>query len=227
MRVRFPVSPVLMTLAVGLVTSTAQAQLTTYQDETQFVTAVGATSFESFENLAPRARTTDPITASAFTVTPTPGLIGIQDSPNSPDDGSGSFATDGTHYLYSYLPGQPTGTLRFDLNHPTTFFGFDIIDVGEIDGTLSLQTNSGAAASGFTAATYPPLQPNGNIQFFGFQQATPFTQVFLTVTGKDDAYGLDKIYTASSGTAVPEPGAFVQAFAGVIVGGALLRRRRK
>lgn len=40
-------------------------------------------------------------------------------------------------YLTAHLPNQPQGTLRFDLASPGTVFGFNIMDVGEVTGTVS------------------------------------------------------------------------------------------
>ena len=45
----------------------------------------------------------------------------------------------------------------------------------------------------------------GNVQFDGFVQGQPFSRVFLTVIGNDEACGLDKIYVTTGVTAVPEP----------------------
>lgn len=145
------------------------------------------------------------MTVAAFTVTPAPGLLGIQDGTDSPETGFGASAVDGTKYLFMYRSNLPAGTLRFDLTNPTSTFGFYITDVGETSGAVTFHTNAGESLSETTLAQYPPTLGNGNAQFFGITQATPFTQLFLTSTGIDDSYGLDKVYFR---TVVPAPGAF-------------------
>jgi len=202
----------------------AVAAVTTYTDEAQFIAAAGNPTFESFEQLTARVRSAAPINVPAFTITPSGQTLGVQDTPNSPEGGFGSFATDGSKYLFVYLPNQPTGTLQFDLAQPSTAFGFSITDVGETDGILSLSTNTGEAQSGLVLAQYPPQLGGGASLFFGITQATPFTQVILNVTGIDEAYGLDKVYTQ----AVPIPSAvwlFISALIGL--GGRLFYLRRE
>ena len=212
--------------AAGLVSAKAKAgaQLAVYYDENEFLAAVGRISFESFEGLAPRKRSSDPVVTSAFTVTPTPGLLGVQDGAASPENGFGAFATEGTHYLFTYREGLPAGTLQFDLAQPVTAFAFDVTDLGEAPGTLTLTTNAGESLTPQIALQAPPLLSNGNRAFFGIVQTTPFTQVYLTSTGVDDSYGLDKIYTRSAATSAP--GALLTGVAGALPGLCALLRRR-
>ena len=195
----------------------------TYTSEAAFLAATSNLAFESFESSAPQALGSgggSAVVTSAFTVTPQgPATLGVQDGPDSPGSGFGSVATDGTHYLFSYLPNQPTGTLRFDLSRPTTSFGLNLIDLGEADGTLSFVTDTGDAAGGITAFTFPPNFNNGNVLFFGFTQTDAFTQVLLTVTGIDDAFGIDKVYM------VAEPGGLALLLAGLAAFAARSRRR--
>jgi hypothetical protein len=198
----------------------AQAADSTFNTESSFVAAAGAALIESFETTAPRLRGTAPVATPRFTVSGGATPIGVQNGADSPDPGFGALATDGQRYLSVYLPNQPQGTLQFDLTQPATSFGFNITDVGEATGVITLRTDAGAYIGGINLASFPPTFGNGNVQFFGLTQTLPFTKVFLTVTGLDDAYGLDKIYT----TAVPEP-----ASAWLLVLGltALLTKRRR
>ena len=87
------------------------------------------------------------------------------------------------------------------------------------DGTLSFVTDTGDAAGGITAFTFPPNFNNGNVLFFGFTQTDAFTQVFLTVTGLDDAFGIDKVYM------VAEPAGLALLLAGLAALAARSRRR--
>jgi PEP-CTERM motif len=204
-----------ITICVGL-PSTAAAADATFTTEAAFVAAAGSTRLESFETVAPLVRGNAPVVAPLFSVTGLTAPIGVQSAANTPNDGFGASATDGTRYLTAYLPNQPQGTLRFDLASPSTVFGFNIMDVGEVTGTVSIRTNSGAFSSDTLLASYPPILINGNVQFFGLTQNLPFTQVFVTVTGNDDAFGIDKV----SVSVVPEP-----ATALLLLGGLIALRR--
>jgi hypothetical protein len=189
--------------ALGLLVcaGAAHAADSTFNTEASFVVAAGAAVIESFETTAPRSRSTAPVTTPRFTVSGGTTPIGVQNGTDSPDPGFGALATDGQRYLSVYLPNQPQGTLQFDLTQPSTSFGFNITDVGETTGLITLRTDTGAYIAGINLASFPPNFGNGNVQFFGLTQTQPFTRVFVTVTGLDDAYGLDKVYI----TAVPEP----------------------
>ena len=205
--------------------SPSLAQLTIYTSEASYLAAAGNVSFESFEGVTPRVRSTDPVTVSAFTVTPSPGLLGVQNGANSPETGFGASAIDGNQYLFMYRPNLSAGTLQFDFTHPTNTFGFYITDAGETSGSLTFHTNAGESVNETTLITYPPTLANGNVEFFGITQATPFTSLSFTSTGIDDSYGMDKVYTRS--VSVPAPGSLAIACVGGFVGlfGRLRRRR--
>jgi hypothetical protein len=182
----------------------AQAANATFSNESSFVAAAGAVGIESFESTAARLRGTAPLATPLFTLTGGTTPIGVQSGLNNPEDAFGAVATDGLRFVSVYLPNQPQGTLVFDLAAPSTVFGFNITDVGETAGAISLRTDTGAFVGGVNLTTFPPTFANGNVQFYGLTQNIAFSRVFLTVTGVDDAYGLDKIYV-STVTAVPEP----------------------
>ncbi len=213
--------PLALWLAALVLPGLAQAADQTFSSEASFLVASGATVFESFENLPARPRAAVPVATSLLLVNSGNVPIGVQTGPDAPEAGFGAAATDGTHYLSVYLPNQPQGTITFFLANPTTSFGFNILDVGEATGVISLRTGSGGFSGGAALAGYPPTLASGNVQFFGITQDQPFNVVELTVTGLDDAYGLDKIYV---GGVVPEPGSAL-----LFMGGAALlawRRRR-
>ncbi len=222
MRVRSLAPSLLLTALFLNASPPATAQLATFQDETQFLAAANGVTVESFEQLAARTRSTDPVTVASFTVTPSPGLLGVQDGANSPEDGHGAFATDGTKYLFTYRENQAAGTLRFDLSAPATAFGFDFTDLGETAGLFTLTTNAGESLTPQTALEAPPLRANGNQAFFGIVQSTPFTQVFLTSTGIDDSYGIDKVSVHPT----PAPASLLTGLLGAVPGATLLLRRR-
>ena len=168
-----------------------------------------------FADTAARVRSTTPLTTSLFNLAGGTTPIGVQDDLNNPEDAFGAVATDGLRFLPVYLSNQPQGTLVFDLTSSATPFGFSITDVGEVSAAINLRTNTGAHANGITVSTFPPGFGNGNVQFYGLTQDQPFSRVFLTVTGNDDAYGLDKIYVTTAVSAVPGAAAALLMAAGL------------
>ncbi|MFM8331151.1 MAG: hypothetical protein ACKN9T_05635 [Candidatus Methylumidiphilus sp.] len=179
MRIPAVLSPLMLALALTILPSAALA--TTYTDAAQFIAATGLTTFESFEQLAPRNRTADAVVVPAFTLTSAPAPIGVQNGPSSPEDGYGAFATDGSQYLLVYLPSQAPGTLSFNLNAPATAFGFYVADLGETSGVFTLSANVGEAAAGLTLATFPPTLAGGGQLFFGYTQAWLFLSGLLAM----------------------------------------------
>ena len=208
----------LLTLGTLTLSPFAHAQITIYKDETLFLATTGTTDIEGFESLSPRARLDTPIVTPSFTVTPDPGLIGIQDTPIFD-----AHATEGTKFLLVYRENQVSG-IRIDLNAPTRIFGFTITDWndGSGGGVLSLRTNVGEAQGTIVLDNPASGFPSGNEHFYGIVQDTPFTQVFLSNTVLDDAFGIDAVRTK----AVPSPGALSTLLMGAIPGLLLLRRRK-
>ncbi len=216
-----------LALTAMLAVPAAHAADATYTDEAAFVAAIqsgpGVPVIEGFELLAPSLRTLAPVHTPWFKLSSDTTPIGVQDSANSPENGYGSYPIEGTHYLSVYRPGGVAqGTLQFDLSTPGHLFGFTITDVGETAGTVHLRTNTGAYAGGVDLLVFPPLLGNGQAFFLGLTQETAFTQVWLTVNGVDEAYGLDKLHVTI--TPVPEPAAAWLLLAGGAVWA--LRRRR-
>ena len=194
----------------------------TFTNQGQFQAAAGATVTESFESVAARTRSDQPVVTPLFTVTPIDTLVGVQANANTPEPGFGAAAVQGNRYLFNYNPFQPSGTLTFTLAAPATSFGFVMVDAGETDGTVVLRTNTGAYAGGVVLATFAaPFAANGTQMFFGLTQATPFTQVSVIVNGVDEAYGIDVVQV----TAVPEPAQGALLLAGLGLVGAIARRR--
>lgn len=208
----------------SLMVAAAGAADQTFTSESAFGLAAGATSLESFEAPAVIAvtRSTASVATPLFTVTPDAALIGVQSSSTTPEDGFGSYPVSGNQYLFSYNPNLPSGTLRFSFNAPTYAFGFTLTDAGEADGTISLRTNAGAFVTAQVLATFPPLSGNGSLFFFGLTQNTAFTEAYVTVTGIDEAFGIDAVHVS----AVPEPTQALLLAAGLGLIGAWSRRGR-
>ena len=218
MSVRLPSALTLLLASLALPATAGDAHFT---DEAAFAAAAGSLSIEGFESFAPIVRSSAAVLAPRFTLSALSAGIGIQDGPDSPSTGFGGVATDGTHWVSVYLPGQAPGTLRFDLQAGSRAFGLNLSDLGETDGTVSLSTDVGAFAGGVTLLSYPPTQGEGVVQFVGLTQAQAFRHVYLTVTGIDEAYGIDRVQLA----AVAEPAPAAMAAAGLLLL-ALARRRR-
>jgi hypothetical protein len=222
------------TLASGFVSAHAAGSLLgfeIYTDAGAFLAATGNPGFESFETIAARVRGSAAVVTAGFKVTPEgTAQLGVQTDPETPETGHGSGATEGTHYLFSYLPPEPgtgaqraPGTLRFDFHAPVTGFAVRLTDLGEAIGNVTVQTNVGPLNSPETVLSFPSALDNGTVSFFGITQTTAFTSLSLTVTGLDEAYGLDQVYIQS----VPEPEGWALLAAGLIPVIAFARRRRQ
>jgi hypothetical protein len=222
MRNGYLVGPFVLAVTFLSLSLEAKAQLSVFREEAPFLAMAGDVQLEGFEQLAPRLRSTAPVTVPAFTITPTPGLLAVMDGPNNPENSFGASATEGTKFLFTYRENEVAGTLQIDLSAPTTAFGFNVMDWGDgAVGSLTLTTNAGESQTPQTILEAPPFLSDGNTAFFGIVQSTPFTQVFITSNAVDDAFGIDKVYLRP----VPAPGALLTVLLGAVPGICALRRR--
>jgi hypothetical protein len=223
----------LSALTTGLLALATQASasmaiqpvLTFYTSEATFTSANPGLGFESFESVASRTRASTAVTVPGLSVTPLgTALLGVQTGPDAPEAGYGTGATHGSRYLFSWLPGQPSGTLRFDFQTPTLAFGLNLTDLGEVTGEIRLDTNNSGLPASTVVYTFGSsnLPGNGSVLFAGVSQDTPFSSDTLTITGVDEAYGVDKVYVQS----VPEPGEWAMMLAGLVPLVGIARRRR-
>jgi PEP-CTERM motif len=194
-----------------------------YTSQAAFVADTAAATTESFESLAGTSRGLASIVTPLLTLSTTVTPIGVQTAADSPESGFGAFATDGTHYVSVYRPSTTQGSITFTLPGPSTAFGLALTDIGEASGTVTLTTNAGAYASGGVVLSFPPLSASGATHFAGLTQDLPFSVVTLTVTGLDEAYGLDAVRVMA---AVPEPGSALTLLAGLAGLAGLARRRQ-
>ncbi|MFG6463430.1 PEP-CTERM sorting domain-containing protein [Roseateles sp. DXS20W] len=216
-----------LALAAALTAGTgAQAADQTFSSEASFLAAVPGLTMESFETLDGTPLGTAPVVTPLVSLSVSlPGLA-VQTSPNTPQPGFDTTASDGSHYVLVYAPGTTPGTLTFTFSRPVTAFGFTSSDIGDSAvraGALRLTTNAGTYASGVAVLSLPDVLPSGATQFIGLSQSQPFTQVQLTFSGFDEAYGADGIYLAAA--AVPEPESWALLAAGLV--GVALQSRRK
>jgi hypothetical protein len=207
-----------LTAATALQAVAADALFTT---PAGFAAAAAGATTESFESLAGASRSLAPIVTPSFTLSTVVTPIGLQSGINTPDADFGAFATDGTHYVSVYRPGLAQGSITFTLLGPATAFGMTLTDMGETSGTVTLTTDAGAFASGGLLLSFPPTVASGSTHFIGLTQDLAFSVVTLTVTGIDEAYGLDAVQVLA---AVPEPASALTLLGG-LAGFAAWRRR--
>lgn len=211
-----------LTLTLAALPAVGNAANLTFTNAGAFATAAGATTVESFETSAASARAVGPIVTPLLTVSSPLTPLGVQDGANSPSDGFGSFATDGTHYLSAYRPNQPVGTLTFTLAAPALAFGFDLTDIETGGSHISIATDIGGFAGGVILETVAGNTGNGSLRFFGITQDQAFSTVFLTIDGFDEAVGIDNVRVAPAPVPLPAPALLLGA--GVA---ALVTRRRQ
>lgn len=215
--------PLTLALTLAAVPAISNAANLTYTSAGTFAAAAGSTVVESFEASAASVRIAGvPIVTSLLTVSSPATPLGVQSGPNAPSDGFGSAATDGTQYLSIYRANQPIGTLQFSFVAPALAFGFDLTDIEVLGSSISLRTDAGAFAGGVTLETVNSNIANGSLRFFGVTQDQAFSTVFITITGNDEAAGIDNIRIATAPVPLPTPG--------LLLGGGLLAlaaRRRK
>ena len=132
-----------------------QAANDTVRVESGFTAATRSALIESFEPAALRVRSTALSVTSLFNLTVGSTLIGAQRGVNNLEEAFGALATDGLRFVSVYLPNQPQGTLVFDLTSSATTSGFNITDVREIAGVITLRSDTGAYAAGINVVTFP------------------------------------------------------------------------
>lgn len=192
----------------------------TYSDQAAFAAAAGALVTESFETTATSPRGLADIVAPLLTVRTAGTPIGLLDG----GDGFGGGPADGQRFVSVYQPNQVQGPVQFKLAAPSQAFGFAMVDLGEVAGTLTLTTDTGAYAGGVVLASFGGGLSSGNRQFFGITQTQAFSSVWLTASGLDDAYALDSVQLQAP---VPEPGQLALLTLGLagLAGVRALRRR--
>jgi len=205
----------LVAISVFLGSGRARADLLTFTDELNFLTAAGSPTLESFEGLDDRTLSSDPIVTDPFTLVIESGTADIRSSPFT-----GKFATDGEKYVRA----TSQAVIRFDMNVPVTSFGLSFTDWGDGgEGTLTIFTDAGEASGGIQIAENPPELPNANLLFFGLVQDMAFSSITIASTSTADGWGIDEVYF----TSVPEPNSMILAAIGLAALGFVASRSRR
>jgi len=181
--------------------NTAESATITYTNETDFLSAAGATILEDFESFGIIPLQETPISTTYFDVATTPILGGTSSFLRIDAGTVGEIHTiDGTRTLVAGSMSLDPFMLTFDLVAPTTFVGFWVTDFGDGGaGNLSFTNNAGDS---FVIASSPLA--NGNELFFGMVNDTSsFTSFSLVKTSTDDGFGVDRIFLSQ----VPIPAA--------------------
>ena len=233
MKLRFSV---LAGAALAVAASNVSAQ--TFTDRAAFNAAVGSTTAETFNGVAPTilAGPSDPSVTTNFpsfqlTSNPNGDYVAIS-------GGGAASNIDGSNFLYfsSQDPELfvadgdgdlgPTLTLVFGSAIPA--FGFDWADNDETDSYRVDFSGPGFSSVGFQD---PPFNLIGTGRgFFGFRSDTAFTTVTFSQNlagGSVDQFGIDNLaFTSRMSAAVPEPGTWATMILGFGAVGGTLRRRR-
>lgn len=193
----------LITLALSLLTVSANAALTFYTDRSSWQSAVGTSTTESFNFVSPYWLSEGVNNTGLLNIQ----LIGLaaQSQWNAIDDGTGFHSMDGSPF---YQGGSNVN------NGENIISGADFIDIHLPDPVMAfgadfVSTHSGG---GLTLSVdgveyeFGDLLPDGvGTGFLGFISTEPFLTVRLYDNQKRETFGLDNV----SFTLTPEPGTLV------------------
>lgn len=184
------------------------------------LTGVGTENFESFA-----AGSGAPLAAN-FGVAGTATLNGtgfVANTPAGTTNGFGRYAKSGTQYWDTNA-----GVFSIDFSAPIAAFGFYGIDVGDFNGSLTLELMGGGNMVVDVANTVG--SPGGTIIYFGLIQTDP-GMLISSITFGNTAPGTDvfafddfTIGSREQVTIIPLPGAAGMGLAGL---GVLAIRRRR
>ena len=176
---------ILAFIGIMMLTPSTNVFSQTFDNELDFLRSVSCSTFESFESLADRGHSNDPIVTAQFTITPQLAPAGIR-STNT----GGHFATEGSKYVDAGS-GTTTTELVFELASPATGFGLSVTDFGDGGpGDLTVQTDTGVFADEYVVAS----APSGGLIFFGFTQEIEFSTVTVRARTVNDGIGIDGVH---------------------------------
>jgi hypothetical protein len=180
-----------------------------FGSETDFLSAIDASHFESFED-SPAVSFVTMLSTSLFTVEVQPLDGGSAYLVLDDTDGAASslHATDGSSYLNVGSLTNDSWLLTFTLNFAIDAVAFTMSDPLERptasggQSEVRLATNGGDSVQ---IGTCPVCLPTGSELFFGVAETdSPFTSFSILNTAFSDGIGFDGFYVRA--TNVPEPG---------------------
>lgn len=186
-------------LGVMCAVSAANAAITTYDNEADFLNATGLTDFESFETLPPSSSDSfTSVSTPSFDVTSNEQFMQIWGDPPV------SFAQDGDQVLFWYAATQ--GSIVFDNFTDGEIYTFGLyitdwassISPGIYAELIFVNENEDSYVIAETDTSLGDYQEI----FFGVVSDSPFTSATLITTADDGWVFFDKVYTTD---AVPVP----------------------
>ncbi len=204
--------------------------------ENQFKSNLIGTGTETFESLADGAAAPLNLNfGAAGTATLTGGNGSIDQNTAGSTEGNGRYSVPGGTKFWEVTAGGAS-TFQVNFSQNIAAFGFYGIDIGDFDGTLSVEflNAAGGVIDSELVTTAARNQAAGSVLYFGAlasSEAELFRGVrFVTTGGSGDIFAFDGFTIGSKEQVVvpnpvPEPGSLALVALGLIGAGLVGRRR--